>query len=61
MVTYGVAKVSDMLILGLDIGTSGCKVIAFDENWSVAAHSHREYNHTRPLLLMIKYHMRYLR
>jgi xylulokinase len=38
------AKVSDMLILGLDIGTSGCKAIAFDENWNIAAHSHREYD-----------------
>ena len=35
---------SDMLLLGLDIGTSGCKAIAFDENWSMAAHSHREYD-----------------
>ena len=33
-----------MLILGLDIGTSGCKAIAFDENWSMVAHSYREYD-----------------
>jgi xylulokinase len=33
-----------MLILGLDIGTSGCKAIAFDKNWNMTAYSYREYD-----------------
>jgi xylulokinase len=33
-----------MLILGIDIGTSGCKAIVFDERWDLIAHSYREYN-----------------
>jgi xylulokinase len=35
---------SDILILGLDIGTSGCKAVVFNQNWSVVAHSFREYD-----------------
>jgi xylulokinase len=33
-----------MHILGLDIGTSGCKAILFDNNWNVIDGSSREYN-----------------
>ena len=33
-----------MLILGLDIGTSGCKAIVFDDKWTIIDHSYREYN-----------------
>ena len=38
------ATMSDMFIVGLDVGTSGCKAIAFDKNWRMAAHSYREYD-----------------
>ncbi len=35
---------SDRRILGLDVGTSGCKAIAFDAEWKVAASSSRRYD-----------------
>jgi xylulokinase len=35
--------VSGRRILGLDVGTSGCKAVAFDERWNVAASSSRRY------------------
>jgi len=31
-------------LLGLDVGTSGCKAIVFDRDWRVAATSHRRYD-----------------
>ena len=34
-------------ILGLDVGTSGCKAIVFDRDWHVVASSHRRYDLTR--------------
>lgn len=36
--------VDDMYILGIDIGTSGCKAEIFDVNGSVVADAHREYS-----------------
>ena len=32
-----------MRMLGLDVGTSGCKAIVFDSNWNIIASSHRRY------------------
>lgn len=32
-----------MWILGVDMGTSGCKAVAFDENWEVRADAYCEY------------------
>ena len=34
-------------LLGLDVGTSGCKAMVFDRDWHVAASSHRRYDLTR--------------
>ena len=31
-------------ILGLDVGTSGCKAIVFDSRWNIIARSHRPYD-----------------
>lgn len=33
-----------MYVLGIDIGTSGCKAVAFDDDGVPAAESHREYD-----------------
>jgi xylulokinase len=32
-----------MRMLGLDVGTSGCKAIVFDSGWNIIARSHRRY------------------
>ena len=32
-----------MLLMGVDMGTSGCKAVIFDEKWNVAAQAYREY------------------
>lgn len=32
-----------MLLMGVDMGTSGCKAVIFDEEWNVAAQAYREY------------------
>jgi xylulokinase len=32
-----------MPIMGIDMGTSGCKAVVFDENWNVVSESYREY------------------
>lgn len=37
-----------MSLLGLDVGTTGCKAIAFDENGSELARSYREYPLSHP-------------
>jgi xylulokinase len=34
---------SSLRILGLDVGTSGCKAIVFDDGWNMIARSHRRY------------------
>ena len=31
-------------MLGLDVGTSGCKAIVFDSRWNIVARSHRRYD-----------------
>jgi len=31
-------------VLGLDVGTSGCKAIVFDNRWNIIARSHRSYD-----------------
>lgn len=31
-------------VLGLDVGTSGCKAIVFDDRWKIVARSHRRYD-----------------
>jgi xylulokinase len=36
--------VSGRLILGLDVGTSGCKAIAFDSSWKAVASASRRYD-----------------
>jgi xylulokinase len=36
-----------MRILGLDVGTSGCKAIAFDSRWNIIAQSYRRYELAR--------------
>ncbi len=32
-----------MWIMGIDMGTSGCKAVVFDENWNVISQSYSEY------------------
>lgn len=32
-----------MRIMGLDMGTSGCKAVVFDENWNIVCDAYREY------------------
>ena len=32
-----------MSVMGLDIGTTGCKAVAFDEVGSILARAYREY------------------
>ena len=32
-----------MSYLGIDVGTTGCKVVAFDEEGKIVAFSYREY------------------
>lgn len=32
-----------MNIMGVDMGTSGCKVVVFDTNWNVVSEAYREY------------------
>lgn len=32
-----------MWFMGVDMGTSGCKAVVFDENWNVACHAYQEY------------------
>lgn len=32
-----------MWIMGVDMGTSGCKAVVFDENWSIVTQAYREY------------------
>lgn len=32
-----------MWIMGVDMGTSGCKAVVFDENWNIVCQSYREY------------------
>ena len=33
-----------MYFMGIDIGTSGCKAVVFDENWNVVCRTYREYS-----------------
>ena len=33
-----------MRMLGLDVGTSGCKAIVFDSRWNIIARSFRRYD-----------------
>lgn len=33
-----------MLTVGVDIGTTGCKAVVFDQNWKVKSSSYREYD-----------------
>lgn len=33
-----------MYIMGIDIGTSGCKAVVFDEDWNIVCRSYREYS-----------------
>ncbi len=33
-----------MRLLGLDMGTSGCKAVVFDEKWDIVCEANREYN-----------------
>jgi len=33
-----------MLLMGLDMGTSGCKAVVFDEKWNTVCAAYREYN-----------------
>ena len=35
---------SSRRMLGLDVGTSGCKAIVFDDKWKIVARSHRRYD-----------------
>ncbi|MEA4853148.1 MAG: FGGY-family carbohydrate kinase [Christensenella sp.] len=37
-----------MLLMGVDMGTSGCKAVVFDEQWKIAASAYREYGFTLP-------------
>lgn len=32
-----------MWLMGIDMGTSGCKAVVFDEHWNVACQAYREY------------------
>lgn len=32
-----------MWFMGVDMGTSGCKAVVFDDNWNVACQAYREY------------------
>ncbi len=32
-----------MLLMGVDMGTSGCKAVIFDEEWNIIAQAYREY------------------
>ena len=32
-----------MWFMGIDMGTSGCKAVVFDERWQIAAQAYREY------------------
>lgn len=32
-----------MWIMGVDMGTSGCKAVVFDENWNITCQAYREY------------------
>ena len=32
-----------MWIMGVDMGTSGCKAVVFDENWNIVCQAYREY------------------
>ncbi len=32
-----------MWLMGVDMGTSGCKAVVFDENWNIASQAYREY------------------
>ena len=32
-----------MWLMGVDMGTSGCKAVVFDENWNIACQAYREY------------------
>lgn len=33
-----------MLVMGIDMGTTGSKAVVFDENWNVVSSAYREYN-----------------
>jgi xylulokinase len=33
-----------MSFLGIDIGTSGCKAVVFDDNWNILCNSYKEYD-----------------
>ncbi len=37
-----------MAVLGIDIGSSGCKVVLFDEHGGILRHAHRSYQVRRP-------------
>ena len=37
-----------MWIMGVDMGTSGCKAVVFDENWNIVCQAYREYPMTFP-------------
>ncbi len=37
-----------MAVIGLDIGTTGCKAIVFDEDWRIAGRASREYSILAP-------------
>ena len=32
-----------MWFMGIDMGTSGCKAVVFDEHWNIACQAYREY------------------
>lgn len=33
-----------MWLMGVDMGTSGCKAVVFDENWNIVSQSYKEYS-----------------
>ena len=35
---------SSRRVLGLDVGTSGCKAIVFDSRWNIVGRAHRRYD-----------------
>ena len=37
------SKDAKMMVMGVDMGTSGCKAVVFDEKWNVTCQAYREY------------------
>ena len=33
-----------MLLMGVDMGTSGCKAVVFDSRWNIVCQAYREYS-----------------